>query len=498
MQIFKDATEDDVQKALELSSNAFIIYSKWSGKQKQAFLHAIASEMENNSDALVSAAAEETHLALARLKSELGRTVYQLRSYGDACAEGSWREIRINTADAEMNPPRPDLRKMLVPLGPVVVFGASNFPFAYSTAGGDTACALAAGCSVVVKAHPAHAQTSELVAKVVRSVAKRSGLPEDVFQHIHGGFETGHALVMHPLTCAVGFTGSVEGGRALFGQAATRPSPIPVFAEMGSVNPVFLLPEKLKEDPEATGVKLAASVTQSAGQFCTNPGLLIGIRSRELELFKDALANEIRKTSPVLMLHPGIAKAFRQNREAAISQQGVTIDAVTDKDPGEELSVPTLAEVAAPVFVSNSQLHKEVFGPFTLLVVCNSLREMQEVAEVIEGQLTASIWATDREVKENVRLIDTLQRRCGRLVLNGVPTGVAVALAMHHGGPYPATTDSRFTAVGADGIKRFARPLCYQNWENDLLPDELKNENPLKLWRTVNDELNSDPIRKAP
>jgi len=489
---YVDATAKEVNEALLQSSKAFQLYRKRSLKERANLLYAVAEELKNISSKLLSIAQKETHLDEVRLAVELKRTIFQLTSYADACAEGTWLDLRIDTGDKNRNPPKPNLRKMLVPLGPVVVFGASNFPFAYSTAGGDTACALAAGCSVIIKAHPAHAETSETVAEAVQKAAKKQGLPKGIFLHLHGGgFEVGKALIQHPLTKAVGFTGSFEGGKALFDLAAQRNEPIPVFAEMGSVNPVFLLPEKLEQEAGKLASMFAASITQSVGQFCTNPGILVGQKSKALNEFKQSLGNEIKGTAPVPMLHPGIAKSFQKNRAKAI-EEGAVILATNDVDVEEGESIPTFAEVPAEHFVQNPFLHKEVFGPYSLLVECETGEEMLQVARVIEGQLTCTLIATDEEANDNLELIDALKEKCGRFVFNGVPTGVEVALSMQHGGPFPATTDSRFTAVGADGIKRFARPLCFQNWSNDLLPDELKNENPLGLWRTVNNVLSKD------
>lgn len=494
--MYKDATVEEVNEALQRSWNAFREFRKKDLKERAAFLKAIAKELEAMSDELVSTANNETNLGEARLAGELRRTIFQLNSYADACAEGTWLDIRIDTADAKRNPAKPDMRKMLVPLGPVVVFGASNFPFAYSTAGGDTACALAAGCSVIVKAHPAHAETSELVAHAARQAIQKCNLPESVFIHLHGAsFETGKLLVQHPLTKAVGFTGSFEGGKALFDAANQRKEPIPVFAEMGSVNPVFLLPGKLKQDAASIASVYAVSITQSAGQFCTNPGILVGVEDESLDEFEKLLGEQIEKVKPSKMLHPGIAKNFIQKREKALAGESVVVAAVTEFEAGEDESIPTLATVSAKVFLKNPLLHKEVFGPFSLLVKCKDINELIQVANAMEGQLTCSLITTDDEMKKNSELVEVLKDKCGRLVVNGVPTGVEVALSMHHGGPYPATTDSRFTSVGADGIKRFARPVCFQNWNNELLPQELKNENPLNLWRTVNNRLTRDVIK---
>lgn len=492
---YKDASLQEVDEALQRSWKAFRQYRKKDLKERAGFMKTIAKELEAVADQLILTASKETNLDETRLQGELKRTIFQLNSYADACAEGTWLDIRIDTGDPDRTPPKPDLRKMLVPLGPVVVFGASNFPFAYSTAGGDTACALAAGCSVLIKAHPAHAATSELVANAVQEAARKCNLPEGVFIHLHGAsFETGKALVQHPLTKAVGFTGSFEGGKALFDLANEREEPIPVFAEMGSVNPVFLLPEKLKKDTASIASMYAASITQGAGQFCTNPGILVGIESDALNEFEKLLGEQIEKTEPVKMLHPGIAKSFLQKREKALAEESVAVAAVTEFEAEENESIPTLAKVPAKIFLKDPLLHKEVFGPFSLLVKCRDVNELVQVAATMEGQLTCSLIATEDEMKNNPELVEILKDKCGRFVVNSVPTGVEVVLSMQHGGPYPATTDSRFTSVGADGIKRFARPICFQNWSNDLLPAELKNENPLGLWRTVNNRLTKNAI----
>jgi len=493
--IYTDATINQVNEALEQSWNAFREFRKKDLKERASFLKQIAREMEEVSDGLITVADKETNLGKPRLSTELKRTIFQLDSYADACAQGSWLDIRIDTADTNRNPPKPDLRKMLVPLGPVVVFGASNFPFAYSTAGGDTACALAAGCPVIIKAHPAHAETSERVADAVQQAARKCNLPKDVFIHLHGAsFEVGKALVQHPLTKAVGFTGSFEGGKALFDIANQRNEPIPVFAEMGSVNPVFILPQHLKKDTPGIAAMCANSITQSVGQFCTNPGILVGIEGESLDEFGKLLGDQIKKVKPARMLHPGIAKNFIQKREKVLAEENVAVVATTEIEARQDESIPTLAEVSAKVFLENPLLHKEVFGPFSLLVKCRNEKELIDVARAMEGQLTCSLLATEDEMKRHSGLIEVLKDTCGRFVVNGVPTGVEVALSMHHGGPYPATTDSRFTSVGADGIKRFARPICFQNWSNELLPVELKNENPLELWRTVNNELTKEAL----
>jgi NADP-dependent aldehyde dehydrogenase len=496
---FEDATKGEIDQALQLSWQAFQVYKEYPLTKRAELMATIAQELNEGAANLIPVAAKETNLDAARLQSELKRTIFQLESYAEACIDGTWLDARIDTADKSKSPVKPDLRKMLIPLGPVIVFGASNFPFAYSTAGGDTACALAAGCSVIVKAHPAHAETSELVAAIIKKALHALNMPEDIFIHIHGtSFEVGKELVEHPLTKAVGFTGSLEGGRALFDIGARRPVPIPVFAEMGSVNPVFLLPGKLKEDAKSIASQLAISINLSAGQFCTNPGILVGIDNESLKNFIEYLALEVEKVPLVKMLHPGIAKSFHEKRNAALQQNEVKVIATAKYEENELQSLPTIATVKATSFLNNPLLHKEVFGTYSLLVKCSDVDEMIEVAKAMEGQLTATIIGTSEEIRDRPQLINTLKERAGRLVMNGVPTGVDVAIGMHHGGPYPATTDSRFTAVGADGIRRFARPVCYQNWENELLPDALKNENPLHIWRTVNNQLTKNPVGRFP
>lgn len=486
---YNDITPVELDKALGLTGDAFIPYKHTSLRARRDFLHAIASGMEADKDTLVALAAGETHLGTDRLAGEVARTCWQLRSYSDAALAGHALEARIDKALPDRKPaPRVDIRKMMVPLGPVAVFGSSNFPFAYSTAGGDTACALAAGCPVVVKAHPAHAATSERVAEIILAAAASSGMPQGVFTHIHGAaFEIGRALVTHPLIKAVGFTGSTSGGKALFDWANARPEPIPVFSEMGSVNPVFLLPGKLKESAPAVAAMYATSITLGVGQFCTNPGLLIGIHDKALEVFVTELGNAMAKIPSAPMLHPGIAKAYTEKRTAALNQKGVeTIAQGTGAPEGEGL--PTLARTSGKNFLDNPLLHQEVFGPYSLLISCTDAAEMLAVAKQIEGQLTSTLIATETDYTTHPDLIETIQQRCGRFIWNGVPTGVEVVPSMQHGGPYPATTDSRFTSVGEDGIKRFMRPLCFQQFPDHLLPEALQDANPLGIWRLVNGE----------
>lgn len=486
--MFKDATTTEINTVMEQAWAAFHQYRKMPLTARANFMRSIATELEACGDELIKTAMQETNLPEIRLRSERGRTILQLNQYATACEKGDWLEIRIDTAIPDKNPPRPDLRKMLVPLGPVVVFGASNFPFAYSTAGGDTACALAAGCPVIVKAHPAHAQTSEIVANAMLKAAKQTNMPEGVFAHVHGAsFETGKQLVTHTHTKAVGFTGSFNGGKQLFDWTNQRKEPIPVFSEMGSTNPVFLFPEKLAASAEDIAVSYASSITLGVGQFCTNPGLIIGVEGEALNTFIKELGEMVQAVPAGTMLHPGIAKAYRENKSAALKENDVTV--VAEAPAGNEnQGNPTIATVHASAFLENPLLHKEVFGPYSLVIQCAGMEQMLAVARNLEGQLTSTVMATEAEAAQHEELIEAIKNICGRFVFNNVPTGVEVCRSMHHGGPFPATTDSRFTSVGADGIKRFARPVCFQNWPHALLPEELKNENSLGIWRMVNDE----------
>jgi NADP-dependent aldehyde dehydrogenase len=418
-----------------------------------------------------------------------------LNQYALACEAGDWLEARIDTANPDKTPPKPDIRKMLVPLGPVVVFGASNFPFAYSTAGGDTATAFAAGCPVIVKAHPAHPQTGELVANAILHAAEKCGMPAGIFAHVYGAsFEVGKALVEHKYTSAVGFTGSFIGGKQLADWANQRKVPIPVFAEMSSINPVFLLPEKMKTEAASIAKMYSGSITLGVGQFCTNPGLIIGLESKELTVFTEELGKEINKIAPATMLHPGIFKSYRKKKDHALSQQGVDTVAFSETKPELNQGSPTIASATGKTFLNNPVLHQEVFGPYSLVIRCKDMKEMLHVANQLEGQLTATLMATENDITIHDKLVEAVKDICGRLIINNAPTGVEVCLSMHHGGPFPATTDSRFGSVGADAIKRFARPIAFQNWSNNLLPEELKNENPLGIWRTVNSELSKSAI----
>ncbi len=483
-----DASIQEINEVMASAWTAFHAFRKLSLKQRADFMRAIAQELEAAGDELIRTAMQETNLPEARLRGERGRTIFQLESYADACEKGDWLEARIDHANPAKTPPKPDIRKMLVPLGPVVVFGASNFPFAYSTAGGDTATAFAAGCPVIVKAHPAHPQTSELASQAIFRAAEKTGMPKGVFAHVSGmSFEVGKALVTHPYCKAVGFTGSYAGGKQLFDWANQRPEPIPVFAEMGSVNPVFLLPERLAAAAGEIASQYTGSITLGVGQFCTNPGLIIGTEGHALQQFIHDLGKAIQQTLPGLMLHQGIADNFANKREEALMQENVHLIAESVQSGEDRCSgLPTVATVDGKTFLANPLLHKEVFGPYSLVVRCADAAEMLEVALHLEGQLTATFMATPGDMNQHPELVEAVKNICGRFVLNGVPTGVEVCLSMQHGGPFPASTDSRFGSVGADAIKRFARPLSFQNWPDELLPDELKEANPLGIARAIN------------
>jgi len=492
---YTDATAEEIDIVMNDAWNAFHTYRRLPLRQRAQFMRAVAKEIDNLGDELLKTTGEETNLPEARLRNERARTIFQLTSYADACERGDWLEARIDTAIADRNPPTVDIRKMLIPLGPVVVFGASNFPFAYSTAGGDTACAFAAGCPVIVKAHPAHAQTSEMVAGAILKAVDACSLPKGIFAHVHGaGNEVGEALIKHPLTKAVGFTGSFLGGKQLFDWANQRKEPIPVFAEMSSINPVFLLPEKLKQSAAGVAKLYASSITLGVGQFCTNPGLIVGLEGDSLQDFIGTLGEEIKKMTPGTMLHAGIFKNYVERRANSLSQTDVETIAVSEAEALFNQAAPTIASATGEAFLNNPVLHQEVFGPYSLIIRCKDMSEMTDVVKKLEGQLTATLMATETDIHNNEELVEQVKNICGRFILNGVPTGVEVCLSMQHGGPYPATTDSRFTSVGADGIKRFARPIAYQNWPDELLPEELKNANPLGILRAVNDQFIRDKI----
>ncbi len=490
---FCQAGEAEVNAVMELAEAAFVSYRRTSAEQRAEFLEAIGTEIEALGDALIERANLESGLPEARLVGERGRTVGQLKLFAQLLREGSWVDARVDTALPDREPlPKPDLRRMLIPLGPVVVFGSSNFPLAFSVAGGDTASALAAGCPVVVKAHSAHPGTAELVASAIIKAAESCSMPDGVFSMLHGrGSVVGTALVKHPLTCAAGFTGSREGGRALFDAAAARPEPIPVFAEMASLNPVFLLPEALKERSEVIAQGLTASFTMGVGQFCTKPGLVLGVAGDALSAFQQQLAAAVSAAAPATMLHAGIYDSYKEGLDHAESVEGATLLARSDQegDPAQSHGEPVVMQTDAVTFLKEPQLSEEVFGPFTLVIAGQSMDELEAIAAGFEGQLTATLHGTDNDLAQAEGLVRILERKAGRLIVNGFPTGVEVCPSINHGGPYPATTDVRFTSVGTAAIQRWVRPICYQGFPANLLPAELQDDNPSGVQRLVD----SDP-----
>lgn len=479
---FYVATADEIDQASKKAHAAFLEYRHNSGEKKAAFLEVVANEIMDLGDELISRASAESGLTPGRLEGERGRTCNQLRMFADLLREGSWVDARINSGRADES--KPDIRRMMFPIGPVAVFGAGNFPLAFSTAGGDTASALAAGCPVVVKSHESHPGTNELVAQVILKAAEETGMPDGVFSSLNGGPEVGAALVRHPNIKAVGFTGSFGGGKAIFDLAQQRENPIPVYAEMGSINPVFLLNRKLSSSAKQVAEMYAASVTLGVGQFCTKPGVLIGIESEGLDQFKKALAQKLKESPYGCMLNPKIARGYQNKRAEVLSQDGIKI-LFTPNPEKENTGSASLAEVTGGMFLSNKKLKQEVFGPFTLMVSCADEDEMLEIARDLEGQLTVTIMGNEDELGKHKLLVDTCREKAGRIIFNGVPTGVEVNHSMHHGGPFPATTDSKSTSVGAAAIYRFVRPVAFQDCPEDLLPDELKSRNPLGIYRMV-------------
>ena len=496
---FHEASLAEAARALESAESAFRTdYRTRSGADRARLLEAIATELEALGDSLLQRAHAETGLPLARITGERARTCGQLRLFASLVREGSWVDARIDAALPDRQPlPRPDLRRMLIPLGPVVVFGSSNFPLAFSVAGGDTASALAAGCTVVVKAHRAHPGTSEMVGQAVTRAVAACGLPSGVFSLVHGGGASiGIAMVKHPATTAVGFTGSHAAGRALFDAAVARPLPIPVFAEMSSINPVFLLAGALRERGAAIARGLLGSFTLGVGQFCTKPGLIFLQGGPDADEFLQKLSEAVRAAPCGTMLTSGIHKAFVENRNRIIRIFGVDPLATAIAAPNENRteSPASVARTSAINFLKHAELATEAFGPFTLLVIGENSAELDACASALEGQLTATLHGTEADLAAARPLIATLEQKAGRIVINGFPTGVEVSPAMNHGGPYPATTDARFTSVGTAAIERFARPVCYQSLPDQLLPAELQTANPLGLMRLVNGKPTRDPL----
>lgn len=485
--IFSAATKHQVDAACELAERAFDSFRATEPEARAQFLEAIADGIVELGSTLTERAHTETGLPMARLEGERGRTVGQLRLFARVLRQGRWQSATFDSALPDRQPlARSELRMCKIPVGPVAVFGASNFPLAFSVAGGDTASALAAGCPVVVKAHQAHLGTSELVGRVIQEASKRLDLPEGTFSLIVGeGNDIGQQLVSHPAIKAVGFTGSRGGGLALLSLAAARPEPIPVYAEMSSVNPVFLLPGALNVRNRAIAASFVDALVMGAGQFCTNPGVLVAIDGPDLDAFVAQASAHLTDNLPQTMLTPGIHSAYEKgvdrissNADAQRVASGQPIAGLTQAQA--HLYQASFASVAA-----NKTLLEEIFGPLAIIVRCQNIEEMLAFAKLMEGQLTATIHMENADLTVARSLIQIMEKKAGRLLINGFPTGVEVCDSMVHGGPFPATSDSRTTSVGSTAIERFLRPVCYQNFPDSLLPDALKQGNPLNVWRQI-------------
>ncbi len=472
---FSVATDDEVQRAMEKAFHAWRIFRHMEGSRRAEFLNAIADGMEALDDVLINRVMAETAYPQARVLTERRRTVAQLRMYAEIASGDDWKDITIDHAiPGRMPTPRPDLRKINMAIGPVVVFAASNFPLAYSTIGGDATSALAAGCPVIVKAHESHLGTNALVSEVILNAAKETGMPDGVFSSlIPNGHDTGKALVLHPYTAAVGFTGSLTGGRALWDLGTQRPNPIPVFAEMGSVNPVFLLPGKVSSDLDSLADTLVSSITLTVGQFCTNPGIIVAIDNEDTTLLIRQMAHKLHDIPAAPMLNENIAESYHKGLVTMKSNIYVSF-IFQSETPSDHKASPVLATVRSIDFLKNNHLHHEVFGPFSLIVLCSDFMEMLQVANSLEGQLTSTIHCNENEYSNAKELTNILIEKAGRIIYNGVPTGVEVCAAMTHGGPYPASTDSRFTAVGHHAIRRWLRPITLQDCPTELLPPDVR------------------------
>ena len=483
--VYHSATAEEVEAAANLAHEAFASYSQASGKTKAALLRRAADGFDQHKQEIAERANLETALPMPRLLGEVVRTANQLRLFAGVVEDGSWVQARIDPALPDRQPlPRPDLRAMLRPLGPVVVFGASNFPLAFSVAGGDTASALAAGCPVIVKAHSAHPGTSELAAQIITNAVEAEGLHPGVFSVLYGGgSEVGAALVKHPLVCAMAFTGSLHAGRTLMDLCAARPVPIPCFTEMSSGNPVFVLPGALRKGPNQLAQNLFGSFTLGAGQFCTKPGIVLLPQAPESNAFVGQLKALVEESQPFTLLTAGIAREYARASEARAKQVPIAAAAAV-LEPSEAFHAQSkIFDVAVDQLIANPELADEIFGPDTLLVRCDSTSDYIRAAKALDGHLTATILGDEDDLAANRELISILEQKAGRLIFNGFPTGVEVTHAMVHGGPYPSTSDPRFTSVGSLAIYRFARPVCFQGFPQAMLPAELQDANPLGIRR---------------
>lgn len=495
---FTCADEFQVAEAVNAATECFTKFANTSPLERAEFLNACADEIMALGDELLERVSAETGYPRARAEGERGRTCGQLRLFADWIVKGEYLDARIDTALPDRQPmPRPDLRSFNQALGPVAVFGASNFPLAFSVAGGDTASAFAAGCPVIVKAHNSHPGTSELVAQALAKAVEKCGLPGGVFSLILGsGRRVGAELVKSAGIKAVGFTGSFSGGTALFKLANERPEPIPVFAEMGSINPVVLLPEALKGSAEGIAEGFVGSLTMGTGQFCVNPGLVLAVEGEDLDRFIGATTEALSKVGAGVMLNKATMLGYQSGGAKLRDQQGVEEVAAGEAtgDEGGFTCQASLLTVSGKDFLANGELQEEVFGPTSLVVKCRDRDELLQAVAALQGQLTGTLQCTEGELGSYGDLVELLRQRVGRIVVNGYPTGVEVCHSMMHGGPFPAATDARFTSVGTKAIERFLRPICFQNYPENLLPEALKNDNPLGIARLVNGEKTSDTV----
>lgn len=484
---FADATDGEIERASQAATSAFADFRDSGARSRADFLDAVAAELETDADGLTAVADAETALGPVRLRGELARTTGQLRAFSGLIREGSYVSAIIDHALPERQPtPRPDIRRMLVPIGPVAVFSASNFPFAFSVCGGDTASAWAAGCPVVVKGHPGHPETSEQTALAVHRAIERTGTPRGVFSLLQGAsVRVGQGIVEHPAICAVGFTGSLRGGRALFDLAASRPVPIPVYAEMGSVNPVVILPSALATRSQSVVEGLAQSAMLGAGQFCTNPGIVLLLSTSESHTFINAYVEQLQSRQAGVLLNEAVLRSLSSAVTATATKPAVSVltggSALPD---GGYCFENTAMRVSASDFISDPDLQREHFGPVTLIVVAADERELLRAVERLEPNLTATLFA-EPDDPVAPRLFTLLTQRAGRVLWNGFPTGVEVVHAQQHGGPYPATTAPASTSVGLTAIHRWLRPVAFQNFPDALLPTALQESNPLAITRIV-------------
>ena len=490
---FYQATAQEVDRAACAAAAAYPAYKALSAERRAAFLDAIADELDALDDQFVALVCRETALPAARIAGERGRTSGQMRLFATVLRRGDFYAARIDQAQPERTPlPRPDVRQYRIGLGPVAVFGASNFPLAFSTAGGDTASALAAGCPVVFKAHSGHMATAEQVADAILRAAERTGMPQGVFNMIYGA-GVGEALVKHPSIQAVGFTGSLKGGRALCDMAAARPQPIPVFAEMSSINPVIILPQALQVRSATVARELAASVVQGCGQFCTNPGLVIGLRSPAFTAFIEQLVGQINEQPAQTMLNAGTLRSYAKG-VSQLAEHALVEHLAGLAQHGAQAQPQVFRADVRLLLEGDPVLQEEVFGPTTVVIEVQDAAQLDAAIQSLHGQLTATLIGEPEDLQQFGGLTPLLEQKVGRILINGYPTGVEVCDAMVHGGPYPATSDARGTSVGTLAIDRFLRPVCFQNYPDSLLPEPLKNANPLGIQRLVDGQTTRNPL----